>query len=133
MCNLNIVTSIYVYLCVFIGMLVGYPFDNVPTNATRAKSGVRLLATSCIIVLEYWQFQRCNGNNNWFEVSSPHNCTSLLLCVLDLLSQCLFCHSAIECKLFRFFALSRTTSQNNVNNNSHGYSYGISISILIIK
>lgn len=84
----------FVFECVCAGMFVGNSFDNVPANATRAKSGVRLFTTSCIIVLEYWQFQWCNGNHNWFEVSMPRNCSSLLVCFallcLVLLSMAFF-------------------------------------------
>lgn len=48
---------------------MGYIFDNVPTDAAGAKGSIRLFTSSCIILLEYWQFQWCNGNNNWSEVS----------------------------------------------------------------
>lgn len=56
-----------------VGVLMGYIFDNVTTNATRAKGCIWLFASSCIIMLEYWQFQWCNGNHNWSEVNANSN------------------------------------------------------------
>lgn len=51
------------------GMFMGNIFNNVATNATRTKSSIRLFTTSCIIMLEYWQFQCCTGNHYWFTVN----------------------------------------------------------------
>lgn len=78
MCYLTFnISVVNIDLHVNTGMFVGYVFDNVATDATRTEGSVWLFATSCVILLEYWQLQWRNGNHNRSKVITSHNCFSL--------------------------------------------------------
>lgn len=78
----------FVFTSKISGMFVGYIFDNVTAVAARAKGSIRMFIASSAVVLEYWQFQWCNGNHNRFEVSILNNnwCASLSRIVRKFLS-----------------------------------------------
>lgn len=75
---------------------MGYLFDNVTADTARAKSSIRMFIACSAIMLEYWQFQWCNGNYDRFKVS------------IFKINQRTHLHTMCECKFLFISYISRS-------------------------